>query len=47
LEELPGVSQVQVDLSSGRVTFESDNPVSQEDLARIIKSAGYELAPAQ
>jgi copper chaperone len=46
LEELPGVSQVQVDLSNGRVTFESDNPVSQEDLARVVKSAGYEMVTA-
>ncbi len=43
LEELPGVSQVQVDLSNGRVTFASDNPVSQEELARVVKSAGYEM----
>ncbi len=46
LEELPGVSQVQVDLSSGRVTFESANPVPREELARVVKAAGYELAPA-
>jgi copper chaperone len=46
LEELPGVSQVQVDLSSGRVTFENAEPVSQEELAQVIKGAGYELAPA-
>ena len=46
LEELPGLSQVQVDLSSGRVTFESANPVSQEELARVVKAAGYELVPA-
>ena len=46
LEELPGVSQVQVDLSSGRVSFESANPVPREDLARVVKAAGYELAPA-
>ena len=46
LEELPGVSQVQVDLSNGRGTFESDNPVSQEDLARVVKSAGYEMVTA-
>jgi copper chaperone len=43
LEALPGVSQVQVDVASGRVTFASANPVSQEDLARVIKAAGYEL----
>jgi copper chaperone len=43
LEALPGVSQVQVDVASGRVTFASADPVSQEDLARVIKAAGYEL----
>jgi copper chaperone CopZ len=46
LEALPGVSGVQVDLSSGRVTFANANPVSQEELARAIKAAGYELAPS-
>ena len=46
LEELPGVSQVQVDISSGRVTFANADPISQEELARAIKAAGYELAPA-
>jgi copper chaperone len=43
LEELPGISQVQVDVSSGRVTFADANPISQEKLARVIKAAGYEL----
>jgi len=46
LEKLPGISQVQVDLASGLVTFANDDPVSQEELARTIKAAGYELAPA-
>ena len=46
LEELPGISQVQVDLASGRVTLANADPVSQEDLARAIKAAGYEMAPA-
>jgi copper chaperone CopZ len=45
LEELPGVSQVQVDLATGRVTFVSANPLPQEELARVTKAAGYELAP--
>lgn len=45
LEELPGVSQVQVDLASGRVTFANVNPLTQEELARVIKIAGYELVP--
>ena len=46
LEELPGVSQVQADLSSGRVTFESEKPVSREELARVVKNAGYEMTSA-
>lgn len=43
LETLPGVTGVQVDLASGRVTFQSAAPVGPEDLARIIKTAGYEV----
>ncbi len=43
LEALPGVSGVQVDLTSGRVTFSSADPVSMEEVAQVIKAAGYEL----
>ncbi len=43
LEALPGVSQVQVDLATGKVTFASANPVPREELARTIKAAGYDL----
>ncbi|MBI4643337.1 MAG: heavy-metal-associated domain-containing protein [Deltaproteobacteria bacterium] len=44
LQNLPGISEVQVDLNSGRVTYQSAAPVSPEELARVIKAAGYELA---
>ncbi|MEW6386517.1 MAG: heavy metal-associated domain-containing protein [Thermodesulfobacteriota bacterium] len=44
LEGLAGVSEVQVDLASGRVTFASAGPVPREELARVIQAAGYELA---
>jgi copper chaperone len=44
LETLPGVSQVQVDLSSGLVTFANASPIPAEELARVIKAAGYEIA---
>lgn len=40
---LPGVSQVQVDLPSGRVTFETAQTLSQEEIAQAIKAAGYEM----
>ena len=46
LEALPGVSQVQVDLGIGRVTFASAKPIPKEELARAIKAAGYEMTPA-
>ena len=46
LEALPGVSQVQVDLSTGRVSFANANPIPREELARVIKAAGYEMTPA-
>ena len=41
---LPGVRDVKVDLASGRVTFESDQPPSRDDLMRAVKAAGYEVA---
>jgi copper chaperone len=43
LGALPGVSRVQVDLASGRVTFESDTPIPPEELSRVIKAAGYDM----
>jgi copper chaperone len=43
MQGLPGVRNVQVDLASGRVSYDSANPVPQDDLARVIKIAGYEL----
>lgn len=46
LQSLPGVSGVQVELAGGRVTYQSAAPLSPEDLARVIKAAGYELAPS-
>lgn len=44
LEALPGVTQVQIDLTSSRVSFASANPIPKEELARVIKAAGYEMA---
>jgi copper chaperone CopZ len=43
LESLPGVSHVQVDLGSGRVSYECDAPIPRQDLDRVVKAAGYEL----
>ncbi len=43
LQGLPGVSEVKVDLERGRVTYQSAAPVPPEELARVIKAAGYEM----
>ncbi len=43
LQTLPGVTGVEVDLASGLVTFQSTAPVSPEDLARVVKTAGFEV----
>lgn len=44
LESLSGVTNVKVELATGRVTFTSARPIPPEDLARAITAAGYELS---
>ena len=43
LQGLAGVSEVKVDLASGRVTYQSAAPVPPEVLARVIRAVGYEV----
>jgi copper chaperone len=43
LKNLPGISEVQVNLADGQVTYQSAGPVPPEELARVIKAAGYEV----
>ena len=43
LEGLPGVSNVQVDLDSGQVSYDNSAPIPREDLERAIKTAGFGL----
>lgn len=45
LELLPGVRSVEVDLTSGLVTIESDGPLDRDALGAAVDEAGYELAP--
>ncbi len=47
LTELPGVTGVEVDLSSGAVTVASDRPLSDDEVRAAVDEAGYELADAQ
>jgi copper chaperone len=43
---LPGVSNVKVDLASGRVTYDNSAPIPPGDLDRVVKAAGFELVRA-
>lgn len=41
---IDGVRDVAVDLASGALTFESDEPVSREAVDAAVREAGYALA---
>ena len=44
LSKLDGVSHVDVDLSSGRVTVESAGPLDEGDVAAAVDEAGYTIS---
>jgi copper chaperone CopZ len=44
LGRLPGVTEVAVDLPTGRVTITSETPVAAADVRAMVDEAGYELA---
>ena len=41
---VPGVTAVDVDLASGRLTVTSDDPVADEAVRAAVDEAGYEVA---
>jgi copper chaperone len=43
MNSLTGVSNVKVDLASGRVSYDSAAPIPREDLDRVVRAAGFEL----
>ncbi len=45
LQTLPGISEVQVNVTDGRVAYQSAGPVDPRELARVIEAAGYEVVP--
>lgn len=42
--EVPGVTAVDVDLASGRLTVTSDAPVSEAQVRDAVAEAGYSVA---
>ncbi len=43
VSELPGVSDVQVDLASGRLTVTAAQPVGADQVRTAVEEAGYTL----
>jgi copper chaperone len=39
--EIPGVTEVAIDLPSGRLTVTSDQPVDGDDVRAAVEEAGY------
>ena len=46
LQQLPGVSAVEVELDSGSVRVESGAPLDPAAVDAAVQEAGYRLAPA-
>ena len=44
VQEIDGVTDVQVDLSSGAVRVISDQPVPEDRVKAAVEEAGYQLA---
>ncbi|GAB2507500.1 heavy-metal-associated domain-containing protein [Paramicrobacterium agarici] len=44
VSEVAGVTSVDVDLASGRLTVTADQPVSAEGVRAAVEEAGYHLA---
>ena len=44
VQEISGVNDVRVDLSTGSLRFTSEQPVSDVDVRAAVEEAGYQLA---
>ncbi|WP_138733819.1 heavy-metal-associated domain-containing protein [Modestobacter excelsi] len=44
--KIPGVTDVEVDVASGRVTVQSSSAVSDEAVSEAVEEAGYEVVTA-
>ncbi len=46
ITKIPGVTDVKVDIPTGRVTVESDGAVAAQDVTEAVEEAGYEVVTA-
>nr|WP_291522010.1 cation transporter [Branchiibius sp. NY16-3462-2] len=44
VSDIPGVRDVVVDLATGSLTFDSDQPVARDAVETAVRDAGYALA---
>jgi len=44
VQEISGVTDVQVDLATGNLRLTSDQPVTDADVRAAVEEAGYQLA---
>lgn len=44
VEQLPGISNLDLDLTTGAITLTSDNPINDGDVQHAVENAGYRLA---
>lgn len=44
VEQIPGVTDVDVDLATGGITLSADTPVSDDAVKTAVEQAGYQLA---
>ena len=43
LEEISGVQKAEVDLEANKARIETDSPLTQEQLSKVLEDAGYTL----
>lgn len=46
VQKIPGVIEVSVDVSAGRLTVHSDEPVAPEAVSEAVEEAGYRVVSA-
>ena len=44
VQEIDGVTDIEVDLATGSLRVTSDHPLSEADVQAAVEEAGYELA---
>jgi copper chaperone len=44
VESIPGVTAVDVDVASGKVTIDSEAPIGTDAIQGAVEEAGYQLA---